>query len=140
MCPAACNRKLSRRFTQRREREGLVAPVDVDPYIARPPMVSSTDTAEAFPYGFLGLSPRDGDIVVVHGSTTVFEHVTFGPDALAQLQAQADAATDPQEAQWWSRRATRTMACIHAESGSVLITHIDDNSTLGRRVDALVVG
>jgi hypothetical protein len=42
---------------------------------------------------------------------------------------------DPNQAEWRLRRATNTMACLHVESGSVLLAGVDDHGTLRRTVE-----
>lgn len=132
VCSPSCNQKLSRRFT--RQRKDLDPPVDVDPYADRDPMVFLTDVTEPFAYGFLGLSPRDGDVVVRHDSTTIYEQVRYGPEVLDAMEERASVATEPGEAEFWRSRAHSTMACVHVESGSVLTARVDENGTLGRLV------
>jgi hypothetical protein len=61
-------------------------------------MVFGSDEDAEFPYEFLGWSPRIGDVVVRHGSATVYGPLPLSNRDRAQLRAQLPGGT----ASWYT--------------------------------------
>ena len=128
VCSSPCNHKLSRRFNRRRDRGDVVPPPPVlDPYSDREPLHFYTDLTLPFPYGFLGLSPRDGDFVERHGSVVYYQRVRLTDDELAGVREQLGTLDEMNADLRWTM-ATRSMLVHHLQSGSQFHAIVEDGS------------
>jgi hypothetical protein len=134
VCSSRCNATLVRRFTTKARRDKAPIPVEIDPYADREAMLFKTDESLDWPYGFLGLSPRDGDIVERHGSHTSYERMTWADDGVEFMVQRAAESEEPNRTRIL-RLLERGMICAHHESGSQQWTFVDDNGTLTRTLD-----
>jgi predicted nucleic acid-binding Zn ribbon protein len=132
-CSSKCNYTLSRRFNRKKARGELAVPQPVtDPYATRPPLVFATDLDLEFPYAFLGLSPRPGDVVDRHGSSVLYERVHLPSNELRRIKEQLRTIDDPNERTFRWDLATRSTLVHHLQTGAAMQALVDDNDTLSR--------
>lgn len=139
VCSSQCNVKSNRRFNRRRQRGELEPPAErVDPHTERPPLVFGMTDEPPYAYGFLGQSPRAGDVVLRHGSTMLYTRVQITPEELQSVRRdlEGDPASEHHKLRY--RIATRGIDCHHVESGSTLVSVVDDHGTLGRLIAAII--
>jgi len=131
ICSPKCNATNNRRFGRRLARGELVVPETQRPWSnGRDPILFSTVSDSEFPYTFTGLNPLPGDIVERHGSVTYYQRVQANPDDLAAAREQAK--HDPDGLGWKVDVLTRGVECVHLQSGSTLVTTIDERGVLDR--------
>lgn len=113
----------------------------MDPYEGRVPLVFGTHPSLKFPYDFLGMSPRDGDVIERHGAITKYERVHYSRDdreaalaALPQWAPRKDQNRLRQQRESLERQLDRSIAAVHLQSGSVLLSLVDRNGVLQRVV------
>jgi hypothetical protein len=129
VCSPRCNANYKRRMKRKWQREGppVLPPPKIDPHPDRPPLVFGTDLHAPFPYGFLGPSPRSGDIVERHGTVITYLQPDFPADVV-DLAAR--------NAERFPRQPRRRGQVAHGDPGARMLprTHRDHLHGNGRRV------
>lgn len=150
ICSSRCNYTLNRRFNRKRERGEIQQPAPVDPYQDREPMLFGMDESLPLPFDYLGWSPRVGDVVSRYGSNTTYVRLTFSKDEEQEIR---EAVADSERRLSLRELKTRPrdyrdprlellehgVACVHLETGSVVLTKMTDTGSLERVVYRMVL-